>query len=117
VDLGKPMSFGGGDVEAQQSLVIPDTTYVRSRVEAISVVEKHISELGTAMKKLASLVSEQEHDVNVMAANVETTNLNLRAGFEQLERYYQSIRGNNRLVMRLFLVLVSFCLFFLIFLA
>jgi len=122
VDLGKPMSFAlqephGGDVEAQQSLVIPDVTYVRSRVEAISAVEKHINDLGQAMGTLATLISTQEDAVNSLAGNVERSNVDLRAGFNELQRYYQSISGNQRLVQRLFAVVVAFCLFFLVFLA
>jgi len=121
VDLGKPMSFAHqephGDVEAQQSLVIPDVTYVRSRVEAISAVEKHINDLGQAMGTLATLISTQEDSVNSLAGNVERSNLDLRAGFNELQRYYQSIAGNQKLIQRLFAVVVAFCLFFLVFLA
>ena len=123
VDLGKPMRFDtppsgeGHDIEAQQTLVIPDSTYVRSRVEAINQVEKHISELGQAMGTLANLISQQDHTVDALANNVDSANVDLRAGFRELERYYNSIRGNQQLVMRLFMVVVSFCLFFLLFLA
>jgi syntaxin 5 len=121
VDLGLPMSFAtssGGDLEAQQqALVIPDTQYMRSRVDAINSVEKYITDLGQVMGTLATLISQQDHQVNDLANNVDGANLDLRAGFAQIERYYNSIRGNQRLVMRLFLVVVSFLLFFLLFLA
>lgn len=99
------------------SQLIPDTQYLHSRVEAISSVETHIRELGTVMTKLAEMVHSQDHLVNDMLVNVETSEASTNAGIAQLEKYYRSLIGNKKLLSRLFGVLVSFLLFFLIFLA
>ena len=101
----------------QQRQLIPDNVYLRSRVDAITTVESHIAELGQVMSKLAEMITEQDHLVNEMADNVETSQMNIRQGFLSLEKYYNSIRGNKRLVARLFGVVVLFLLFFIFFLA
>jgi syntaxin 5 len=101
----------------QQRQLIPDNQYLRSRVDAISTVEAHIAELGQVMSTLASMIHEQDQLVNDMAENVDRSQMDIRAGFLQLEKYFNSIRGNKRLMTRLFGVVVVFLLFFLFFLA
>lgn len=100
-----------------QRQLIPDAQYLRSRVDAITTVESHIAELGQVMSTLASMVSEQDHLVDRFGDNVDGIQMDIRGGFLQLEKYYDSIRGNKRLVSRLFGVVVVFLLFFLFFLA
>jgi syntaxin 5 len=101
----------------QQRQLIPDTQYLITRVNAISTVESHIAELGQVMSTLATMIHEQDSLVNDIHNNVEGSAINMRQGFEQLEKYYHSIRGNKRLLSRLFGVVVVFLLFFLFFLA
>jgi syntaxin 5 len=101
----------------QQRQLIPDTQYLRSRVEAINTVESHIAELGKVMGALAAMVSEHDHLVDEFGNNVAETQRYTRSGFLQLEAYFDSIKGNKRLVQRLFGVVVMFMLFFLFFLA
>ena len=101
----------------QQRQLIPDTQFLRSRVDAITTVESHIAELGQVMSTLATMIQEQDHLVNEMSENVDRSHMDIRAGFLQLEKYYNSIRGNKQLITRLFGVLVAFLLFFLFFLA
>lgn len=100
-----------------QRQLIPDAQYLRSRVDAITTVESHIAELGQVMSTLATMVSEQDHMVERFGDNVDGIQMDLRGGFLQLEKYYDSIRGNKRLVSRMFGVLVLFLMFFLFFLA
>ncbi|KAH9258119.1 hypothetical protein BASA81_003682 [Batrachochytrium salamandrivorans] len=100
-----------------QRQLIPDAQYLRSRVDAITTVESHIAELGQVMSTLASMVSEQDHLVDRFGDNVDGIQMDIRGGFLQLEKYYDSIRGNKRLVSRLFGVVVAFLFFFLFFLA
>lgn len=48
------------------------------------------------MATFAAIVSQQDIQVNEIANNVDNANFDMRAGFAQLERYYNSIKGNNR---------------------
>ena len=103
--------------QSTQMVLIPDHQHLRARVDAINVVQKHISELSEVMTTLATLVSDQDRLVDDIAGNVEQSQADFRAGFGELQRYYESIRGNRRLVARLFGVLVAFLVFFMLFLA
>lgn len=69
------------------------------------------------MTTLAEIVQDQDVMIDDISTNVDQANFDMRAGYRELERYYQSISGNRRLVLRLFFVLVSFLTFFLLFLA
>jgi syntaxin 5 len=101
----------------QQRQLIPDQQFLRSRVDAISTVESHIAELGQVMNTLAVMIHEQDALVHDIEENVSNSEMNVRAGFLQLEKYYHALRGNKQLMSRLFGVVVMFLLFFLIFLA
>ena len=101
----------------QQNQLIPDTQYLRSRVDAMSTVETQIAELGKIMTNLASMIQDQDLLVRDIEENVDHANEDIRAGFVQLQKYYDSIRGNKSLLRKLFSVLVVFLLFFLFFLA
>jgi syntaxin 5 len=101
----------------QQRQLIPDNQYLRTRVDAITAVETHIADLGQVMGALSEMIHQQENLVNDFSDNVDRSQMDIRAGFLQLEKYYNSIRGNKKLVQRLFGVVVVFLLFFLFFLA
>lgn len=100
-----------------QSKLIPDTQYLRSRVDAITTVETHIAELGQVMSTLANMVASQDHTINQLGDNVDRAHVDMSAGIAQLQKYYESIRGNKQLMSRLFGVVLLFMLFFLFFLA
>jgi len=102
---------------AQQLVLIPDNQHLRARVDAIAAVQTSIVELGQVMSNLSTLIQEQDPLINDIAGNVENAAADARAGILQLQRYYESIRGNRQLVARLFAVLAVFLIGWMVFLA
>jgi syntaxin 5 len=49
--------------------------------------------------------------------NVQETELNVEAGHNEIVKYFQNFTSNRWLMIKIFAVLIFFCLFFVIFLA
>lgn len=103
-------------LEASQQL-IPSQSYLQNRAEAVTNIESHIVELGSIFNRLAEMVSEQGHDVQTIYDNTDESLMNVQAGHSELLKFYNNIRGNRALILKIFMVLMAFAGFFILFLA
>jgi syntaxin 5 len=103
--------------DQQMLQLIPDSSYVQSRAEAMSTVEKQMVELGSVFSKLAGLVHEHRELVSRVEDNVEDAQSNMLLSMNALTDTLTHLRSNKALMMRLFSVLVLFIIFFVVFFA
>mmetsp|Transcript_46529 Transcript_46529/g.92175 ORF Transcript_46529/g.92175 Transcript_46529/m.92175 type:complete len:289 (-) Transcript_46529:122-988(-) len=104
---------GGGGAQA----VGMQMAYHSSRAEAVQNVQKTIGELAQMFQKMAVLVTAQEEMIQRIDDDVDTANLNLQQGQEHLLKYFQYISSNRALIIKVFLILIFFVIFFVVFLA
>ena len=100
-----------------QMQLIPDQDYLRERADAMSTVESNIVELGTIFNKLAVMVSEHQELVQRVEDNVEDANATINLSLGVLTDTLTSLRTNRMLALKVFSILVSFIIAFIIFFA
>lgn len=107
----------GGSTNTQMQALETKDVYYDLRNEAVQNIEKTIAQLGDMYTQLADIVSIQEEQVLRIDGNVTTTLTNVQLGNEQLENYWKNISGNRWLIIKVFMVLIFFAMFFSIFVA
>jgi len=105
---------GGGG--AQQAMAF-QTSYQNSRAEAVQNVQRTIGELAQMFQQMAVLVTEQTEMVARIDDDVDTTMANVQQGQEHLLKYFKYISSNRSLIIKVFLILIFFVVFFTVFLA
>mmetsp|Transcript_106985 Transcript_106985/g.276745 ORF Transcript_106985/g.276745 Transcript_106985/m.276745 type:complete len:286 (+) Transcript_106985:1-858(+) len=104
---------GGGGAQAMAQV----TGYHASRAEAVQNVQKTIGELATMFQKMAVLVTAQEEMIQRIDSDVDNTLQNVDAAQENLLKYFKYISSNRALIIKVFLILIFFVIFFVVFLA
>lgn len=104
-------SSGGGGGQAM-SLV-----YHNSRAEAMQSVQRTLGDLATMFQKLAVMVTSQEEMLQRVDKDVDDTLSNVEQGQEHLLRYFQHISSNRWLIIKVFMILITFVVFFVVFIA
>lgn len=101
----------------QMTQLIPDQNYLRERADAMSTVESNIVELGTIFNKLAVMVSEHREMVQRVEDNVDEANTTINLSMDVLTDTLTNLRTNRALMTKIFGVLVTFIIVFIIFFA
>lgn len=102
----------------QQLLLAPPqaTYYYESREQAVTEVEKTISELGQLFKRLATMISEQQELVERIDDDIEAAVATSNNAHSVLLKTYESISSNRALYTKIGAILILFIIFFSIFL-
>ncbi|XP_037088456.1 syntaxin-5-like [Pollicipes pollicipes] len=93
-----------------------DAFLYESRSEAMKNIESTVVELGTIFQQLAHMVQEHGEMVQRIDANVEDTSVNVEAAHSEILKYFQSVSSNRWLMVKVFGVLITFFLVFVMFL-
>ena len=109
--------FATGDQTQGQLLAQGQDQYLSARSEALQNVERTITELGGIFQQLATMVSEQGELAVRIDENVNESVANVDNAQTQLLKYMNSISSNRWLIMKIFGVLISFLVFFVVFVA
>merc|ERR1711924_35018 len=105
---------GGGSNGSGQAT---STMYFNSRAEAVQNVQKTIGELAQMFQKMAVMVTAQEDMIKRIDHDVDSTLDNVQQGQDHLLKYFQNISSNRMLIIKVFLILIFFVVFFVVFLA
>lgn len=104
--------------QMQAALMYDETdNYLQSRAETMQNIESTIVELGGIFQQLAHMVKEQEEIVERIDSNVEHSEMNIESAHAQIVKYFNNISSNRWLMIKIFLVLIFFFIFFVVFLA
>jgi syntaxin 5 len=77
----------------------------RNRV-AVEQIETTIAELGQMYGRLVHMVGSQEETVIRIDSNMDQTLANVESGHSQLVKYYDRLRGDQGLILKIFLVII-----------
>ena len=118
---GRLTPGGATDFSGQQSAQLlvanPQDQYLSARSEALQNVEQTITELGGIFQQLATMVAEQGEMAIRIDENVERSVADVDNAQTQMLKYLNSISSNRWLIMKIFGVLISFLVFFVVFIA
>ncbi|KAK6587883.1 syntaxin 5 [Cryptosporidium xiaoi] len=113
-------NFGSGNEFGSSQTMIQESgqsfSYARSRAEAVENVQRMIGELAQIFQKVAGMVTQQEEMIQRIDEDITNTFSNVEHGHAELLKYYQYVKSNRGLIVKLFLLLIAFILFFVIFL-
>ena len=111
--------YATGDDQTQGQLLVAhgQDQYLGARSEALQNVERTITELGGIFQQLATMVAEQGELAVRIDENVNESVANVDNAQTQLLKYMNSISSNRWLIMKIFGVLISFLVFFVVFVA
>jgi len=104
---------GGGGMQAQSM----QQGYHSSRAEAVQSVQKTIGELAQMFQKMAVMVTAQEEMIQRIDHDVDDTLGNVKNAQDNLLQYFHYISSNRPLIIKVFLILLFFVIFFVVFLA
>ena len=108
---------GGDQTQGQLLVAHGQDQYLGARSEALQNVERTITELGGIFQQLATMVAEQGELAVRIDENVNESVANVDNAQTQLLKYMNSISSNRWLIMKIFGVLISFLVFFVVFVA
>jgi len=91
--------------------------YLESRAEAVEQIEKTIHELSQMYQRLATIVSMQGETVLRIDADMESAVDNVNRGHAELLKFYETASNNRWLILKVFLTLILFAIFFIVFVA
>jgi len=113
-----PKSGGGGVVDIEGGGAHAQATlYHNSRAEAVQSVQKTIGELAQMFQKMAVMVTAQEDMIMRIDHDMDDTLDNVNQGQDHLLKYFNHISSNRMLIIKVFLILIFFVVFFCVFLA
>jgi syntaxin 5 len=102
--------------DQQLQVIEQQDAYIQERADAMENIHATIVELGTIFRQLASMVQEQEEQVTRIDDNVEETITNVEAAHTELLKYFKGITSNRWLMVKIFVVILVFFIFFIVFL-
>lgn len=101
----------------QMMQLIPDQNYLAQRADAMEQVESHIVELGTIFNKLAVMVNEHKDMVQRVEDNVDDANTTINLSLNSLADTLTNLQTNRALFFKVFGILVTFIIMFIVFFA
>lgn len=114
------IDMGEGSASSLQQLSLmtaaPDTAYLEGRSNALQGIESTINELGTIYRQLATMIAEQGEQVQRIDMNIESMQVNIERGQNELAKYLRRVSSNRWLMVKIFAVLIIFVIFFNLFL-
>jgi len=108
-------SSGEVSITMPQQMLLTQDRYVSSRAEAVVSIEKTITELQSIFRQLATLVAEQQEQIERIDHDVDLTGAHVNNAQNALITYYNNLSNNRWLMIKLFFVLFFFAVIFIIF--
>jgi syntaxin 5 len=80
----------------------------------METVEQTIVELGGIFQNLATMIKEQEEQVQRIDSNIDDVELNVSEAHSELLKYFNSVTSNRWLMIKIFGVLITFFILFVV---
>lgn len=108
------------DVEGGQRVALVSRqgqSYAQSRAEAVENVQRVIGELASIFQRVATMITHQEEMIQRIDQDLDSSMTHIREGQSELLNFYNRISSNRSLIIKVFLMLMAFVLFFVFFLS
>ncbi|CAO3608721.1 unnamed protein product [Cunninghamella blakesleeana] len=112
LSLGIPMLTQQQIQQQQEIAVMEQDRYIEHRSTAIESIESTIAELGGIFQQLATMVAEQRETVQRIDQNTDDIEMNVVGAQRELLKYYTNISSNRWLIIKVFVTVIFFFLFF-----
>ncbi|KAJ3271777.1 cis-Golgi t-SNARE syntaxin [Terramyces sp. JEL0728] len=106
------IDFGSGFMQQELALDNQNSAYIQERNQTIESIESTIAELGQIYTRFASVIAEQRELVQRIDDNIVDVEMNVAGAHTQLLKYYQGISNNRTLMLKIFGVMITFFLMF-----
>lgn len=94
----------------EEGLSDQNNIYLQERNRAVETIETTIQEVGNLFQQLASMVQEQGETIQRIDANVEDIDLNITGAQRELLKYFDNIKNNRWLAVKIFFIIFMFFL-------
>lgn len=101
------------EIETSQSAQMTITEQ-RERFEQVRVVESMVHEISVLFQQLASVVGQADESIMRIEENTATAELMMEEGINQMKQYWERVKGNRWLMLRIFAILIVFALVFIL---
>eukprot|EP00758_Cryptobia_borreli_P010362 Tbor_TRINITY_DN5561_c1_g2::TRINITY_DN5561_c1_g2_i1::g.13079::m.13079/K08490/STX5; syntaxin 5 len=102
--------FAGG--LQQQQMTNSNSYYYQSRYDAVRDIEIAVGEVSELFSDFTTLMHEQQDAIVRIDEDVDQAVLNVNAGTNELLKYLGALSSNRGLILKIFMVLFVFLLFF-----
>jgi syntaxin 5 len=101
--------------QMQKSLMLnQEESFLRERTNAMQTVEQTIVELGGMFQQLATMIKEQDESIQRIDSNIDDVDMNVTEAHNELLKYFQSVTSNRWLMIKVFFVLITFFIVFVV---
>lgn len=114
-DLETGGGGGGGGLLTQQ-LQQRQSMYHHARAEAVEGVQRVVGEMAHLFTRVANLVAAQEEITVRIEDDMSSALHNIQQGEVHLFRYLKRVQNNRGLILRILCILITFIVFFVLFL-
>ncbi|CRH01755.1 syntaxin, Qa-SNARE family, putative [Plasmodium relictum] len=105
------------DIESgqQQTLKVPEKTYLHSRADAMENIQKVIGDLAQMFQKVATMVTQQDEMIKRIDEDIDISLSNTREGQNYLLSYFNRVTSTRTLILQIFVCIFVLIVFFVLF--
>lgn len=105
----------GEQQQTQELMVAPQRYDGQARLEAIQDIERTMNDLNKIMVDISVMVEEQQVVMERIDTNVNDSLAHIDGAQEQLIKILQNVSSDRGLILKMFFILVIFCIIFFMF--
>ena len=91
--------------------------YYESRLEEVKAIEKTMSTVSTMMKRIGEMVYGQGLMIESISRNTEIAYENVEKGSQEVKKILDNVKGNRKLLLKIFLIIIFASVIYILFLA
>ena len=91
--------------------------YYESRLEEVKAIEKTMSTVSTMMKRIGEMVYGQGLMIDNISRNTDIAYENVEKGSQEVKKMLDNVKGNRKLLLKIFLIIIFASVIYILFLA
>ena len=91
--------------------------YYESRLEEVKAIEKTMSTVSTMMKRIGEMVYGQGLMIDNISRNTDIAYDNVEKGSQEVKKMLDNVKGNRKLLLKIFLIIIFASVIYILFLA
>ncbi len=91
--------------------------YYENRLEEVKAIEKTMSTVSTMMKRIGEMVYGQGLMIESISRNTEIAYENVEKGSQEVKKILDNVKGNRKLLLKIFLIIIFASVIYILFLA
>ena len=91
--------------------------YYESRLEEVKAIEKTMNTVSTMMKRIGEMVYGQGLMIDNISRNTDIAYENVEKGSQEVKKMLDNVKGNRKLLLKIFLIIIFASVIYILFLA